>query len=163
MLIDSHAYKIDYDNNNLIKLSKQVEIDVFNIGQVLNCENNLFFFDETEKDYIKNDLMKNASLKNGKKLTQLKKQTTNRENKEKMDIIHLFVKGINHKIKIPCIKLNHDFNRKLKGEAQRLQKKGQIFQLHRDSKLAEKAINRYKRALERGKMLAARHLEQEES
>jgi len=163
ILIDSRAYKIDCDNSRIIKLSKQVEIDVFNIGQVLNCESNLFFFDENDKDYIKNILMKNASLKDEKKLTQLRKKTTSQEDREKMDIIHLFVKGINHKIKIPGIKLNHEYNRKLKGKAQQLQKKGQIFPLNRDSKLAEKAINRYKRALERGKILAAQHLESEES
>jgi hypothetical protein len=115
LLIDPLAYKIEISSDSKIDVINEEDIDNLNTLQILNCSEIVIFRNRTEYDYIKELHGRIKGNKIKKTLIEKKIKITPLSNGGYSEIVGLHTEGINYGYRFSFLKLNHKFNRRLKG------------------------------------------------
>jgi len=113
LFIDSDSYEYSPTNQDLIQLSKRIDIEKINLLQLFSTGNNLFFSDKSYcPDLIKfvheNKELKPEKVREEKILKKIKIRDKDAQ------IIAVRLKGYDFNVKFSFLKINHAINRKLK-------------------------------------------------
>lgn len=113
LLIDKDLYDIKRDTQTTVRVKKDSDVDSINKLQLLNCNEEIYCYDDCELDYLK-DL--HSSVKNHiterKVITKLGGYT--HPDVQEGEIYSFITTDINYRITLSFIKLNKENNRRYK-------------------------------------------------
>ena len=150
LLIHQEAYKIHSDGSNIC-LKNEKDVDSLNRLQILNSIENIFFTDKNDADDTRRLYEETKERKIQKDLVVKRLKEIKDEDGGYREIETWRNEGMNQKIKFSFIRLNHNYNRLIKGKFKLKITDGKIVRLCRNPELAGKMGERFERAMMKGK------------
>ncbi|WP_214019819.1 DUF4238 domain-containing protein [Methanoculleus sp.] len=117
LFIDENSYHIRECGSGLIELSERRDILDINLLQLLNCQKNSFYSSENDTRMVKDLHDEAKSLRKDK---QFRVRTVRRQQNTDgtaSEVVTWQFEGVNYRRKFSFIKLDHEYNRRFKGEA----------------------------------------------
>ena len=119
LFIDENSYHIRECGGGLIELSERRDVLDINLLQLLNCQKNSFYSRENDTRMVE-DL--HNEVKSLRKNKQFRVRTVERKQNADgtaSEVVTWQFEGVNYRRKFSFIKLNHEYNRRFRGEAKR--------------------------------------------